>query len=141
MSYIGNQVTSVPFVIDTFSGTGTNEFFGPMVRAPAGVASIAVYVSGVYKTPGIDYIVQAEYITFTTPPALGTNNIVVHHLGNGVMATQVPADGAVTSSKLAIGAITGNTVGLNALSANNFSTSANLKIFSSGLVGSIIFGG
>jgi hypothetical protein len=130
MSYIGNQVTSVPFVIDTFSGTGSTQFFGPMVRAPAGVASIAVYVSGVYKTPGIDYIVQAEYITFTTPPASGTNNIVIHHLGNGVMATQVPADGSVTGNKLVInairannivaGQITGNLIGTGAISANNF---------------------
>jgi hypothetical protein len=121
MSYIGNQVTSVPFTADVFSGTGSTSVFGPLIRIPATVASIAVFVGGSYKTPGIDYTLDSDYIGFTTPPALGTNNIVVHHLGNGVMATQVPADGTVTSAK--------------------FSASANTKITGSGLVGSIIFGG
>lgn len=101
MSYIGNQVTSVPFTADVFSGTGSATVFGPMIRIPATTASIAVFVGGSYKTPGIDYTLNVDYIVFTTPPALGTNNIVVHHLGNGVMATQVPVDGSVNSNKLA----------------------------------------
>jgi hypothetical protein len=85
----------------------------------------------VYRIPVVDYTVNGNYITFNSAPALGTNNIVVHHLGNGVMATQVPADGTVTTPKIAVGAV----------STNNFSSSANAKISSSGLVGSIIFGG
>ena len=121
MSYIGNQVTSVPFTADVFSGTGSATSFGPMIRIPATIASIAVFVNGSYKTPGIDYTLNVDYIVFTTPPALGTNNIVAHHLGNGVMATQVPADGTVTPAKL--------------------STSSNNKITGSGIIGSIIFGG
>ena len=131
MSYIGNQVTSVPFTADVFSGTGSATSFGPMIRIPATIASIAVFVNGSYKTPGIDYTLNVDYIVFTTPPALGTNNIVAHHLGNGVMATQVPADGTVTTPKIAAGAVL----------PNNFSSSANSKIFSSGVVSSIIFGG
>ncbi len=121
MSYIGNQVTSVPFTIDTFSGDGSSTSFGPMVRAPATVASIAVFISGVYKVPGIDFTVSGTTLNFTSIPASGTNNIVVHHFGNGVMATQVPVDNSVTPAK--------------------FSSSANSKITGSGLVGSILFGG
>lgn len=120
MSYIGNQVTSVPHVIDTFSGDGGTVRFGPMVRAPAGVAAIAVFVSGSYKTPGVDYTLLSDYITFTAAPTPGTSNIVIHHLGNGT-TTQVPSDGSVTPNKL--------------------SASANSKITGSGLIGSIIFGG
>ena len=120
MSYIGNQVTSVPHVIDTFSGDGVVTSFGPMIRAPAGVAAIAVFISGSYKTPGVDYTLNGDYINFTAAPAPGTSNIIVHHLGNG-STTQVPSDGSVTPNK--------------------FSTSANSKIQSSGIVGSIIFGG
>ena len=120
MSYIGNQVTSVPHVIDTFSGDGSAVRFGPMVRAPAGVAAIAVFISGSYKTPGVDYTLLGDYITFAAAPTPGTSNIVIHHLGNGT-TTQVPSDGSVTPNKL--------------------SASANSKIQSSGLVGSIIFGG
>ena len=139
MAYIGNQVSSVPFIIDTFSGTGSATVFGQLTRAPASVASIAVYISGVYKTPGVDYTLNGDLILFTTAPALGTNNIVVHHMGNG-SATQVPSDGSVTGGKLAantvrgnnivagtitgnligVGAISGNNIGIGAISANNF---------------------
>jgi hypothetical protein len=131
MSYIGNQVTSVPFTADVFSGTGSATRFGPMIRTPATVAAVAVYVNGLYRTPGVDYTLDVDFIVFTSPPALGTNNIVAHHLGNGVMATQVPVDGSVTTPKIAVGAVL----------PNNFSSSANSKIFSSGVVSSIIFGG
>jgi hypothetical protein len=130
MSYIGNQVTSVPHVIDTFSGDGVTISFGPLVRAPAGVAAIAVFISGSYKTPGIDYTLMGDYINFAVPPAPGTSNIIIHHLGNGT-TTQVPSDGSVTGTKMAV----------NSVGANNFSVSANSKFFSSGVVGSLIFGG
>ena len=120
MSYIGNQITAVPFQIDVYSGNASQVTFGPLVRAPT-VASIAVFISGVYKTPGIDYTVNADYITFTSAPASGTNNIVIHHIGNGFMATQVPGDGTVTSGKIVAGAITGNLIGTNAISGNNIS--------------------
>lgn len=138
MAYIGNQVSSVPFIIDTFSGTGSASVFGQLTRAPAGVASIAVFISGVYKTPGVDYTLNGDLILFTTPPALGTNNIVIHHMGNG-SATSVPSDGSVTGAKLssnvvrsnnivagtitsnliAVGAITGNSIPINAIRSNN----------------------
>ena len=130
MSYIGNQVTSVPHVIDTFSGDNSTTSFGPLVRAPAGVAAIAVFISGSYKTPGADYTLNGDTINFTAAPASGTNNIIIHHLGNGT-STQVPSDGSVTGAKLAV----------NSVGSNNFSASANSKISSSGIVGSIIFGG
>ena len=128
MAYIGNQVSSVPFIIDTFSGTGSATVFGQLTRAPASVASIAVYISGVYKTPGVDYTLNGDMILFTTPPGAGTNNIVIHHMGNG-SATSVPSDGSVTGAKLAAntvrgnnivaGTITGNLIGVGAISANH----------------------
>ena len=113
MAYIGNQVSSVLFTVNTFSGDGSATSFGPMDRAPAGPASVAVFVAGSYKTPSVDYTVSGTSINFTSPPASGTNNIVVHHLGNGVMTTLVPSDGSVTSTKLssnvAITNLTANT--------------------------------
>jgi hypothetical protein len=130
MSYIGNQVTSVPFTADVFSGNGIATSFGPMIRIPATTASVAVFVNGSYKTPSVDYTLDVDYVVFTTPPAPGTNNIVAHHLGNGIMATQVPADGTVTGNKLTAnairannivpGQITGNLLGTGSISANNF---------------------
>ena len=139
MAYIGNQVSSVLFTVNTFSGDGSATSFGPMDRAPAGPASVAVFVAGSYKTPSVDYTVSGTSINFTSPPALGTNNITVHHLGNGVMASQVPVDGSVTGAKLtdnsvrsnnivvgqitgnliAEGVITGNLIGVSSVSGNN----------------------
>jgi hypothetical protein len=132
MSYIGNQVTSVPFSTDVFSGTAAQTLFGPLLRAPATDASILVFVAGIYQRPSIDYTLSSgNYVSFTSPPASATNNIVIHHIGNGVMATQVPVDGSVTTAKIADGSVT----------PAKFSSSANSKITGSGLVGSIIFGG
>jgi hypothetical protein len=133
MAYIGNQVSSVPFIIDTFSGTGSATIFGQLTRAPAGVASIAVFISGVYKIPGVDYTLNGDMIAFTSAPASGTNNIVVHHMGNG-SSTQVPSDGSVTGTKLTANSIrgnnivastiTGNLIGTGAISGNQIGTGA-----------------
>jgi hypothetical protein len=98
MSYIGNQVTSIPFITDTFSGTGAQTVFTPLTRAPAGTASIAVFIAGVYQPPSA-YTLNGVTLTFGSAPAGGTNNIVVLHLGNG-SAVQVPSDGSVTLLKL-----------------------------------------
>lgn len=133
MSYIGNQVTSVPYIVDVFSGNNFDTTFGPLSRAPAGTASIAVFVSGSYRTPGADYTLNGDYIVFTSGPIGGTNNIVIHHLGNGT-TTQVPSDGSVTGTKLAAnsvrgnnivaGTITGNLIGSGAISGNQIGSSA-----------------
>jgi len=98
MSYIGNQVTTIPFITDTFSGTGAQTVFTPLTRAPAGTASIAVFISGVYQPPSA-YSINGVTLTFVSAPASGTSNIIVLHLGNG-SATQVPSDGSVTLIKL-----------------------------------------
>ena len=104
MSYIGNQVTTVPFITDTFSGNSATVNF-TLTRAPAGSAAIAVYIAGVYQAPTA-YSVTGTTLTFGTAPVVGTNNIVVLHLGNG-SATQVPSEGSVTLTKLS-----GETYGL-----------------------------
>ena len=122
MAYIGNQVSSVPFIIDTFSGTGSATTFGQLTRSPASVASIAVYISGVYKTPGVDYILNGDIIIFTTAPALGTNNIVIHHMGNG-SATQVPPDGSVTGAKISANSVRGNNIVAGQITGNLIATS------------------
>jgi hypothetical protein len=98
MSYIGNQVTTIPFITDTFSGTGAQTVFTPLTRAPAGTAAIAVFIAGVYQPPSA-YSVNGTILQFVSAPTAGTGNIVVLHLGNG-SAVQVPSDGSVTLIKL-----------------------------------------
>ena len=108
MSYIGNQVTSIPFITDTFSGTGILTTF-TLTRAPAGTAAIAVFVAGSYIAP-VNYTLSGTTITFLSAPASGTNNIVVLHLGNG-SATQVPSDGSVSDIKMDTTGVTAATYG------------------------------
>ena len=98
MSYIGNTLTSIPFITDSFSGNASTTSFTPLTRAPAGTAAIAVFIAGVYQAPGT-YTLSGVTITFATAPATGTNNIIVLHLGTGSV-TQVTSDGSVTLSKL-----------------------------------------
>ena len=116
MAVIGNSVQSVPFITDTFSGNASTVNF-TLTRAPAGTASIAVFISGVYQAPTA-YSLIGDVITFGSAPATGTNNLVVLHLGNG-STTQVPSDGSVTTQTIAAGAVTGNKLGLTAINANN----------------------
>ena len=108
MSYIGNQVTTVPFITDTFSGTGSTYSY-TLTRAPAGTAAIAVFVGGQYTAP-VNYSVSGLTLTFVSAPTSGTNNIVVLHLGNG-SATQLPSDGSVTNAKMDATGVTAATYG------------------------------
>lgn len=128
MSYIGNQVTSVPFIADVFSGDATTTQFGPLVRVPASVASIGVYVNGLYQVPGVNYTLNSDYLVFSIAPASGTNNIAVHHLGNGVMATQVPADGTVTGPKIGVGAISANNFAGGGITSNVLAPNLQISI-------------
>jgi hypothetical protein len=108
VSFIGNVVQSIPFITDTFSGTGSQTAF-TLTRAPAGTASIAVFVAGVYQAPTL-YTLSGTVVTFTTAPTSGTNNLVVLHMGNG-STTQVPSDGSVTNVKMDTTGVTAATYG------------------------------
>jgi hypothetical protein len=118
MSYIGNQLTSVPHIVDLYNGNGVVTAFGTLSRSPAGTAAIAVFVNGIYQVPGIDFTLNGSVINFVTAPGSGTNNIAIHHLGNGT-STQVPSDGSVTGNKIATTAVSGNNIVANAIRGNN----------------------
>jgi hypothetical protein len=130
MSYIGNEIRSVSFITDIYSGAGGTSF-GPLTIVPASPASVMIFVAGVYQRPTLDYTLNVDYVNFVSPPASGTNNIVIHHIGIGYMATQVPADGTVTATKL----------GLRSVNPNNFSSLANTTITGKSVAAAIVFGG
>ena len=130
MSYIGNEIRSVPFITDIYSGTGATSY-GPLTIVPASPASVMIFVGGVYQRPTLDYTLNVDYVNFVSAPSSGTNNILVHHIGIGYMATQVPADGTVTATKL----------GLRSVNPNNFSSLANTTITGKSVAAAIVFGG
>lgn len=100
MAYIGNQVRSVPFVVDNFSGDASNKNF-VLSKIPASTSSIAVFIEGRYQQPTANYTLDVQTLSFTNAPASGTNNVLILHIGEGQIASQIPTDGTVTSSKMA----------------------------------------
>lgn len=89
MSYIGNQPTSVAFLTDQFSGTGSQTAF-TLSAAPANTASIIVAVSGVLQDP-TTYSTSGLTLTFSAAPPAGTGNISVRFLG-------IPASNIATTA-------------------------------------------
>jgi hypothetical protein len=89
MSIIGNPLTSMAFVTDFFSGTGSTTAF-TMSVAPANTASALVVISGVVQDPSA-YAVAGTILTFSAAPPAGSNNISVRYLG-------LPANGVTTTA-------------------------------------------
>ena len=89
MSYIGNAPISIAFLVDTFSGTGSQTAF-TMTVAPANTSSIIVAVTGVLQSPDT-YSVSGTTLTFSAAPPSGTSNISVRYLG-------IPASGVTTTA-------------------------------------------
>ena len=89
MSYIGNQPITAAFLVDTFSGTGSQTAF-TMTVAPANTSSIIVAVTGVVQDPST-YSVSGTTLTFSAAPPSGTSNISVRYLG-------IPASGVTTTA-------------------------------------------
>ena len=89
MSYIGNSPITSAFLVDTFSGTGSQTAF-TMTVAPANTSSIIVAITGVLQDPST-YSVSGTTLTFSTAPPSGTSNISVRYLG-------IPASGVTTTA-------------------------------------------
>ena len=98
MSLIGNPLVSTAYQTDTFSGDNSTVAY-TLSLAPASHASIAVYISGLYQTPGSAYTITGTTITFTGAPPIGTNNIQVLHLGVR-SSTLVPVPQSITPAML-----------------------------------------
>ena len=127
MAYIGNPITTVPYTIDRFSGTASATAFGPLVRPPAGSAAVAVFISGLYKIPGVDYTVTGTTINFTTPPASGTNNIIVHHLGVGSIGVNyfiAPTSNSVTTNSLISSVVTTDKIANTSITTDKIANTA-----------------
>ena len=114
MANIGNSIVSSPYIVDVFSGTGSQTAF-TLQYAPATTAAIAVHVAGVYQAPS-SYTLSGTTLTFNSAPTAGSSNIQVLHLSIGSVA-QVPSDGSVTTAKIATGAVTETTIADGAITA------------------------
>lgn len=104
------------FPSQVFSGDGTTTAF-TMSSTPGSLGSIEVFISGVRQRPTADYLWSSgTTLTFTSAPAVGTNNIFVRWLTT--QAINVPADGSVTTAKIVDGAVTNAKLAAGAAAAN-----------------------
>ena len=135
MSYLGNspEVNTYAVGVEKFNGTGACTQF-TLARSIDDPNYLEVVVGGVQLTPTNQYTVSAGVVTFATPPALGTSNIVIIHrtgttlaynqisaaqvLANSITATAI-APSSVTNSKIAAGAITGDKLTDGSIASNN----------------------
>tara|TARA_B100000029_G_scaffold424911_1_gene433023 strand:- start:93 stop:1556 length:1464 start_codon:yes stop_codon:yes gene_type:complete len=106
MAYIGKvnktESTLGTQTMDTMTGNGSTATMD-LTTTPADVKDVSVYYDGVMQTPGVDYTLSGNTVTFTTAPP---NNVYVCCLqtANGDIGT--PAAGSVTTDKLTDGMFT-----------------------------------
>lgn len=90
--------TPVAFSRNLFSGNGTLNSF-QLSPLPYSSTAAFVFVGGQIRNLGIDYNIDANgVLSFTTPPASGTNNIVVQIFSP--VNYGVPDDNSITTPKL-----------------------------------------
>ena len=89
MSYIGNSPTSIAFLTDLFTGTGSLTTF-TMSTAPASTSSMLVSITGIVQEPST-YAITGTTLTFSQAPPAGTGNVSVRYLG-------IPASGIISTA-------------------------------------------
>ena len=93
MSYIGLN-PNIPLLNTStqyFSGTGATLQFA-LNRSVASASDLDVLIGNTAQRPGIDYDAEGTVLLFTSPPALGTNNITVNN--GGKLFTDVAVSGS-----------------------------------------------
>lgn len=78
---------------DLFSGTGAQTAF-TLTQDPGNVNNVDVSISGVTQVNGVNFTVSGTTLTFTVPPPVGTNNILVRY--GQALPTGVTDSSAVT---------------------------------------------
>ena len=112
MPYLGRQIArgqnrKIDDVSSSFNG-GTATF---NLRAdgdpvyPASTQQLFVSVGGVMQSPGTDFTVSGDQVTFTTAPAAGLSFFAL--MQGDAVDINTPGDGTVTTSKIGDDQITG----------------------------------
>jgi hypothetical protein len=114
---ITNALNSSTF--DEFSGNGTTTTFN-LRYSVLNNASVIVTISGVTQSPdGTTYNTNSSQITFTSPPPVGTNNIIVLYLTNSTNG----------SANVNINSVTSNVVTANTLYIASQNVSAYIQSY------------
>lgn len=83
---------------DLFDGDGVTTEFS-LSGNPASINNLDVSIGGVAQRPGLDYLwTNGTIVTFTTAPAVGTDNILVRYMQALAMGSSVASDVSYTPS-------------------------------------------
>lgn len=116
MPYIGNAPRTANFLIDQFSGDNTEVNF-TLSLAPGSLISILVFISGVRQSIS-DYSLNGAVLTFSSPPATGSNNIEVVHIAHD--SGTVPSDLSVSTAKLQDSSVTDSKLSTTTVTSGDY---------------------
>lgn len=105
MGFIGNNLGSIATEaksVDTMVGDGTTTTL-TLSKTPGSVNNVEVFYDGVFQTPGEDFTLSEDTLTFTTAPTTGMK--VVAFSGNDSHVV-FPEDNTITTKKITDNCIT-----------------------------------
>ena len=109
MAYIGKELVGILShnkVMDSMTGDGSDTTL-TLSRTPGSVNNVEVFMDGICQTPGTEYTLSGNTVTFTTAPEtgvkvvalVGQDSTVVTPNNNSITGTKI-LDATITNSKI-----------------------------------------
>jgi hypothetical protein len=105
MAYIGKGLVGVlsqSKAVNTMTGDGSDTTL-TLSRTPGSVNNVEVYMDGVFQTPGVEYTLSGNTVSFSTAPETGTEIIAL--IGNDSTII-TPSNDSISGTKIAGAVVT-----------------------------------
>ena len=118
MAYLGKGLVGVlneSKAVDTMTGDGSDTTM-TLSRTPGSVNNVEVYMDGVFQTPGVEYTLSGNTVSFSSAPENGT--MIIALMGNDSSIIE-PNDASISGTKIAGAVVTDAKIG--GMAANKLS--------------------
>mgnify|MGYP001598180459 CR=1 FL=1 len=118
MAYLGKRLVGVlneSKAVDTMTGDGSDTTM-TLSRTPGSVNNVEVYMDGVFQTPGVEYTLSGNTVSFSSAPENGT--MIIALMGNDSSIIE-PNDASISGTKIAGAVVTDAKIG--GMAANKLS--------------------
>ena len=105
MAYLGKGLVGVlneSKAVDTMTGDGSDTTL-TLSRTPGSVNNVEVYMDGVFQTPGVEYTLSGNTVSFSSAPENGT--MIIALMGNDSSIIE-PNDASISGTKIAGAVVT-----------------------------------
>ena len=105
MAYIGKEllgILSYNKVMDSMTGDGSDTTL-TLSRTPGSVNNVEVFMDGICQTPGTEYTLSGNTLTFTTAPETGVKVVAIS--GNDSIISE-PNNNSITGAKILDNSVT-----------------------------------